>query len=135
MTSFDLLRFFLPLLSSYSSTSFHFFSILFTSFFFTDEQLLSVCLDLFMAGSETTSNTLSFAILYMLKHQDVQKKVQEEMDRIVGRNRWPNLQDRSKYEILFYSCKIPECRFIQFFLFYLKTSIHRSCLNGDSKTR
>lgn len=49
-----------------------------------------------MAGSETTSNTLSFAVLYMLLHPDVQKKVQNEMNELIGRNRLPNLQDRVK---------------------------------------
>ncbi|KAK4873499.1 hypothetical protein RN001_015528 [Aquatica leii] len=61
---------------------------------FTDEQLLSLCLDLFMAGSETTSNTLGFAMLYMLKYPNVQKKVQDEIDDVVGRNRWPTMQDK-----------------------------------------
>ncbi|XP_063920154.1 methyl farnesoate epoxidase-like isoform X2 [Zophobas morio] len=63
---------------------------------FTDDQLMSLCLDLFMAGSETTSNTLSFSVVYMLEFPEIQKKVQEEMDEIVGRNRWPTLQDRLK---------------------------------------
>ncbi|KAF5272510.1 hypothetical protein FQA39_LY18788 [Lamprigera yunnana] len=61
---------------------------------FTDEQLLSLCLDLFMAGSETTSNTLSFAMLYMVKYADVQRRVQKEIDNVVGRNRWPTMQDK-----------------------------------------
>ncbi|XP_049962656.1 methyl farnesoate epoxidase-like [Schistocerca serialis cubense] len=62
---------------------------------FTDEQLLSVCLDLFMAGSETTSNTLSFAILYMMRYPEIQQKVQAELDSVVGRTRLPSLADRS----------------------------------------
>ncbi|KAF5297438.1 hypothetical protein FQR65_LT01369 [Abscondita terminalis] len=61
---------------------------------FTDEQLLSLCLDLFMAGSETTSNTLAFSMLYMLKYPNVQKKVQDEMDDAVGRDRCPTMQDK-----------------------------------------
>ncbi|EFA01264.1 cytochrome P450 15A1 [Tribolium castaneum] len=63
---------------------------------FTDDQLMSLCLDLFMAGSETTSNTLGFSVVYMLQFPEVQKKVQDEMDEVVGRNRWPTLQDRIK---------------------------------------
>jgi cytochrome P450 len=50
-----------------------------------------------MAGSETTSNTLGFAVVYMIEFPEIQKKVQNEMDDIVGRNRWPTLQDRIKY--------------------------------------
>lgn len=57
---------------------------------------MSLCLDLFMAGSETTSNTLGFSVIYMLHYPEVQQKVQQELDDVVGRNRWPNLQDRIK---------------------------------------
>lgn len=49
-----------------------------------------------MAGSETTSNSLAFSVLYMLKFDEVQKKVQKELDEVVGRNRWPTLQDKIK---------------------------------------
>lgn len=58
---------------------------------------MSICLDLFMAGSETTSNTLSFACIFMLLYPDVQQKAQNELDQVVGRNRWPELRDRTKY--------------------------------------
>lgn len=61
---------------------------------FTDEQLLSLCLDLLMAGSETTSNTLAFAILYMVKYPEIQKRVQDEIHEAVGVNRWPVYEDR-----------------------------------------
>lgn len=40
-------------------------------------------LDLIVGGSETSSKTLSFGILYMLLNPDIQKKVQEELDRVV----------------------------------------------------
>ncbi|XP_044756274.1 methyl farnesoate epoxidase-like [Coccinella septempunctata] len=63
---------------------------------FSDEQLIASCLDLLMAGSETTSNTLSFAVVYMLKYPEVMKKVQLEQDKVVGRNRSPTLQDSVK---------------------------------------
>ncbi|CAH1119577.1 unnamed protein product [Phaedon cochleariae] len=61
---------------------------------FTDDQLMSLCLDLFMAGAETTSNMLGFAILVMVLYPEIQKKVQNELDLEVGRNRWPCLSDR-----------------------------------------
>ncbi|KAJ8922282.1 hypothetical protein NQ315_004221 [Exocentrus adspersus] len=58
------------------------------------DQLISLCLDLFMAGAETTSNTLAFTVMHMALHPEVQKNVQKELDAEVGRNRWPNLNDR-----------------------------------------
>ncbi|XP_069701115.1 methyl farnesoate epoxidase-like isoform X2 [Periplaneta americana] len=63
---------------------------------FNDLQLVSLCLDLFMAGSETTSNTLGFAVMYMLLHPDVQSRAQAELDSVVGRDRQPTLQDRPR---------------------------------------
>lgn len=64
------------------------------SWIIVDDQLMSLCLDLFMAGSETTSNTLGFAMQLMVLHPEIQRKVQNEMDDVVGRNRWPSLNDR-----------------------------------------
>jgi len=49
-----------------------------------------------MAGSETTSNTLGFAMLYMLLNPDVQRRAQDELDNVVGRSRQPCLQDRPR---------------------------------------
>lgn len=48
------------------------------------ENLLHMLVDLFLAGTETTSTTLAWAILYMVREEEVQKKVQEELDRVVG---------------------------------------------------
>lgn len=39
-----------------------------------------VCLDVFIAGAETTSNTLDFAFLNMLLYPEVQKKVHQCLD-------------------------------------------------------
>lgn len=65
---------------------------------------MSLCLDLFMAGSETTGNTLSFSIAYMIEYPAIQKKVQNELDQVIGRNRWPRLQDRIKFNLYFCCC-------------------------------
>lgn len=66
-------------------------------FYFLESQLLAICMDMFMAGSETTSKSLGFGFLYMLLYPEVQKKAQEEIDRVVGRDRMPTLNDRPKY--------------------------------------
>ena len=49
--------------------------------------LVSTMLDLFVAGSETTSTLLTWAMLYMAREPKVQQRVQAEIDDIVGRGR------------------------------------------------
>jgi hypothetical protein len=64
--------------------------------FFAVEQLLFLCTDLFIAGSDTTSGTLSFALMYMVLCPEIQAKVQKELDDVVGRERLPSLSDKAK---------------------------------------
>ncbi|KAL5237917.1 hypothetical protein ACI65C_005327 [Semiaphis heraclei] len=66
---------------------------------FSEEQLLVILLDLFLAGSETTSSMLSFVVLLLLKHQDIQDKVHAEMDAIIG-DREIQLSDKKKLNYL-----------------------------------
>ncbi|KAM4022749.1 cytochrome P450 2D17-like [Anomaloglossus baeobatrachus] len=60
---------------------------------FTETNLLMTTYDLFSAGTETTSTTLRWAVLFMLLYPDVQSKVQEEIDRVIGRERKPTMGD------------------------------------------
>ncbi|KAJ4434999.1 hypothetical protein ANN_23571 [Periplaneta americana] len=63
---------------------------------FTEEGLITICLDMFAAGGEATTSTLGFCLLYMVVYPEVQKKVQKELDAVVGRDRRPTLEDRAK---------------------------------------
>ena len=51
-------------------------------------------MDLFIAGSETTSTTLTWAILYMVRNPDVQDKVQKDLDTVLGKYKIPSLSDK-----------------------------------------
>ncbi|XP_036024457.1 cytochrome P450 2C25 isoform X3 [Onychomys torridus] len=62
---------------------------------FTVEHLATTLNDLFGAGTETTSTTLRYALLLLLKHPHVTAKVQKEIDRVVGRHRSPCMKDRN----------------------------------------
>ncbi|MED6241436.1 hypothetical protein ATANTOWER_014414 [Ataeniobius toweri] len=62
---------------------------------FMEENLVLCCLDLFLAGSETTSKTLQWGLLYLIKNPQIQGKVQEEIDRVVGQTRQPTMEDKS----------------------------------------
>lgn len=63
---------------------------------FCEEQLFGICIDIFQAGSETTSNSLGFAMLYMLHYPEIMKKAQRELLAVVGPHRYPKLADRPR---------------------------------------
>ncbi|XP_042545043.1 cytochrome P450 2C25-like isoform X4 [Dipodomys spectabilis] len=62
---------------------------------FTYENLIVTASDLFGAGTETTSTTLKYALLLLMKYPNVTVKIQEEIDHVIGRHRSPCMQDRS----------------------------------------
>ncbi|XP_037084458.1 methyl farnesoate epoxidase-like [Pollicipes pollicipes] len=51
---------------------------------FTERNLSIIGMDLFIAGMETTSTSLSWALLFMVKHPEVQSRVQREIDAVLG---------------------------------------------------
>uniref|UniRef100_A0A8D0H936 Cytochrome P450 family 2 subfamily AB member 16 n=1 Tax=Sphenodon punctatus TaxID=8508 RepID=A0A8D0H936_SPHPU len=55
----------------------------------------SIC-DFFLAGTETTTTTLRWALLFMLIYPDVQEKVQKELDDVLGLSRLICYEDRKK---------------------------------------
>ncbi|XP_062070427.1 cytochrome P450 2C20-like isoform X2 [Lepus europaeus] len=63
---------------------------------FTLESLKFIASDLFSAGTETTSTTLRYGLLLLLKHPEVTARVQEEIECVIGRHRSPCMQDRSR---------------------------------------
>ncbi|XP_008107573.1 cytochrome P450 2J2 isoform X1 [Anolis carolinensis] len=58
------------------------------------ENLLQSALDLFIAGTETTSTTLRWALLYMAIYPEIQERVQSEIDSVIGQSRPPAMTDR-----------------------------------------
>ncbi|XP_076009189.1 cytochrome P450 2J2-like isoform X2 [Genypterus blacodes] len=61
---------------------------------FNEGNLVLCCLDLFLAGSETTSKTLQWGLIYLIKYPHIQDKVQAEIDRVIGQNHQPTMTDR-----------------------------------------
>ena len=75
---------------------FSFFAAADLFFPFAEEQLIGICFDFLVAGSETTSHTLGFAMVLMITHPDVQSRVQTEIDNVLL-GRLPCLADRGRY--------------------------------------
>ncbi|KAM4852068.1 cytochrome P450 2C5-like isoform 1-T1 [Thomomys bottae] len=63
---------------------------------YTSENLTILTNDLFGAGTETTSTTLRYSLLLLMKHPHVAAKVKGEIDQVIGRHRSPCMQDRSR---------------------------------------
>ncbi|KAM6219187.1 cytochrome P450 2J2-like [Rhynchocyon petersi] len=61
---------------------------------FDEENLICSTLDLFLAGTETTSTTLRWALLYMALNPEIQEKVQAEIDRVIGQSQHPSTASR-----------------------------------------
>ncbi|XP_072047385.1 cytochrome P450 2U1-like [Amphiura filiformis] len=63
---------------------------------FTLEDLPFVLRDMFGASIESTSNTIMFALLYLVANPDVQEKVHDELMTVVGPSRLPCIEDRDR---------------------------------------
>lgn len=50
--------------------------------------------DLWIAGQETTSNTLAWGVLYLMLDQDIQAKLHQELDKVVGSDRIVTMDDK-----------------------------------------
>ncbi|KAM6219185.1 cytochrome P450 2J2-like isoform 1-T1 [Rhynchocyon petersi] len=61
---------------------------------FDEENLITTTLDLFVAGTETTSTTLRWALLHMAMNPEIQEKVQAEIDRVIGHSKLPSIANR-----------------------------------------
>ncbi|XP_044472860.1 iridoid oxidase-like [Mangifera indica] len=53
----------------------------------SNQNVIIIILEMFFAGSETTSSTLEWAMTELLRNPESMRKIKEELDRIVGRNR------------------------------------------------
>ncbi|KAI6238712.1 (pine wood nematode) hypothetical protein [Aphelenchoides fujianensis] len=54
---------------------------------YTRIQLVNMCFDLWFAGQETTSATMTWALAFLIRHPEVQQKMHEELDRVIGSDR------------------------------------------------
>ncbi|XP_053345239.1 cytochrome P450 2J2-like [Clarias gariepinus] len=62
---------------------------------FNRENLQWCIVDLFEGGTETTTNTLCWALLFMINYPLIQEKVQEEIESVIGQIRLPTMADKA----------------------------------------
>nr|XP_048308735.1 cytochrome P450 2C26-like isoform X2 [Myodes glareolus] len=63
---------------------------------YTRENLTATLTDMFLGGTDSLKTTMRFALLLLLKHPHITAKVQEEIDRVIGRQRSLCMQDRKQ---------------------------------------
>ncbi|CAG5125149.1 unnamed protein product [Candidula unifasciata] len=65
-----------------------------------DQNLIKDMMDLFGGGTETTTSTIYWCILYLLNNPQVQDKVYSEIKDVIGSDRTPTMQDKGNLKYL-----------------------------------
>uniref|UniRef100_A0A7E4WCU8 Unspecific monooxygenase n=1 Tax=Panagrellus redivivus TaxID=6233 RepID=A0A7E4WCU8_PANRE len=63
---------------------------------YDETQLVNTCYDIFVAGQETTANTIIFSVLYAIHNPKAQEALHEELDRVIGSDRRIGLNDKAR---------------------------------------
>ncbi|XP_067325265.1 cytochrome P450 2D14-like [Anolis sagrei] len=61
---------------------------------FSEQNLVILLSEMLAVGVETTTATLRWGLLCMILHPDIQKKVQDEIDAVIGRIKPPTMEDQ-----------------------------------------
>ncbi|XP_048738008.1 cytochrome P450 2B5-like [Ostrea edulis] len=82
---------------------------------FNTKQLLLIVVDLFVAGTETTSTALRWFAVFMIRNPEVQEKMRKEINDVIGDSRYPSMNDKINlpyteavlHEVLRMGCIVP----------------------------
>jgi cytochrome P450 len=67
---------------------------------YDERELVFILRDLILAGTETTSCQLSWAMVLLGNRPDIQERLRAEIDSVVPRERLPSIDDKSKLPYL-----------------------------------
>ncbi len=67
----------------------------------TSDMTCDLCMDLLIAGTDTSAQTVNWFLLLLANRPEVQAKVHEELDRVIGREERPTVEDRTRLPYLF----------------------------------
>ena len=62
----------------------------------TDAMTWDLCMDLLIAGTDTSAQSVNWFLLLLANRPEIQAKVHEELDRVVGRDTLPTVDDRTR---------------------------------------
>nr|CAA27832.1 unnamed protein product [Mus musculus] len=65
-----------------------------------EEKIVNIVNDIFGAGFDTVTTAITWSILLLVTWPNVQRKIHEELDTVVGRDRQPRLSDRPQLPYL-----------------------------------
>lgn len=60
----------------------------------SDEKIVGIVNDLFGAGFDTITTAVSWCVMYLVYYPDIQKKLHEEIDETIGKDRSPRITDK-----------------------------------------
>ncbi|XP_069130182.1 cytochrome P450 2E1-like [Argopecten irradians] len=61
---------------------------------FDDENIAITVMNLFVAGTDTTSTSIRWALLYLIRYKPIQDRLRHEIMTVVGTSRLPSLADK-----------------------------------------
>ena len=67
----------------------------------TEDMTYDLCMDLLIAGTDTSAQTVNWFLLLLANRPEIQAKVHEELDRAVGRESLPTVDDRTRLPYMF----------------------------------
>ncbi|XP_053577682.1 cytochrome P450 2G1 [Bombina bombina] len=67
---------------------------------FTVTNLVATVTDTFLGGAESTGSTVNYGLLIFIKYPEIQAKLQEEIQQVIGHNREPVVEDRNNMSYL-----------------------------------